>query len=592
MNATLRLPPEAVRVDADGTDSAKTMGRQAGRGANLRRLAAQSAIGPNEFTKLVERTVDSLRGTVTDASYEDVQKILADIRKQYDDVHCEADRREQELLEVRRDIHLLEAASQPVPDMCNGMTRETMLSRMERASAEIDEAVETKQVYQHMVARLKRELKLVQHKVNIMEDHLRRKTTEVQRRQDYSRRVHKEKVTCINRLEAMEQEIEVERAVCGNALVDLEAASKMRQDEVRHREDFERWRYEIAMEAANEAFQVTAGRYWKIYAVEKLTGNCLQKITFEQLERSQMTEDGFQKIREVTGLTDVMDIVHKFLNRDVEHEQLKSAVHEAEVRLHNLREAEASRQGEGTTFELQDDITKPRGLYVAVSEHEQQLAKAVRDKEVLQQRLRRSDLLFDSIKQWARRMTKSLESVEDMGPVETPNDMLPFFEALSKVISRFLTNAHNEMPSTKLAKLTSQASGKEYAEQQRLLTDKEFMRMNCRVPATLDVHRHPEESKRSRGGQAHDDERQEQEFHTERERMKLESKKQAREVPVRERDAHTRQRHSARPSARAEPRESPADPSLKALPAVEGAEAHAGERRRSSGHLGRELSAG
>merc|ERR1719359_607715 len=93
---------------------------------------------------------------------------------------------------------------------------------------------------------------------------------------------------------------------------------------------FADWRHEVALDAATEAFNASAGRLRKLYAVEKLAGNCLQKITFEQVERSQTTEEGFQRIREVTGLTDVMDIVHKFLNREVEHEQLKSTVREAE----------------------------------------------------------------------------------------------------------------------------------------------------------------------------------------------------------------------------------------------------------------------
>ena len=113
---------------------------------------------------------------------------------------------------------------------------------------------------------------------------------------------------------------------------------------------------EVALDAANEAFNASAGRLRKLYAaqqtclmfgcgigksswdnplvesedlallsglqVEKLAGNCLQKVTFEQVpllgdgavavpkwreqqcqscikvERSQNTEDGFQKIRE------------------------------------------------------------------------------------------------------------------------------------------------------------------------------------------------------------------------------------------------------------------------------------------------------
>lgn len=41
----------------------------------------------------------------------------------------------------------------------------------------------------------------------------------------------------------------------------------------------------------------------------------MQRLTFDQAEQSEATEDGFQRIREVTGLTDVMDIVHKLLGK-------------------------------------------------------------------------------------------------------------------------------------------------------------------------------------------------------------------------------------------------------------------------------------
>merc|ERR1711937_546755 len=122
------------------------------------------------------------------------------------------------------------------------------------------------------------------------------------------------------------------------AIVEMTQALNAKKSVIRRRKDFERRRHEVALEAANEAFNASAGRLKKLWAIEKLGGNCLQKIIFEQVEKSQTTEDGFQKIREVTGLTDVMDIVHKFLNRDVEHEQLKSSVKEAEARLENLRE--------------------------------------------------------------------------------------------------------------------------------------------------------------------------------------------------------------------------------------------------------------
>merc|ERR1719161_2462131 len=171
-----------------------------------------------------------------------------------------------------------------------------------------------------------------------MESHLGKKTREVDRKVNHSRKSHALKVQSSISLELAEMDAENERSMREGAMTCMNGTLQTKRNAIKRRADFERWRHEVALEAANEAFQASAGRLRKPYASEKLAGNCLQKITFEQVERSQATEDGFQKIREVTGLTDVMDIVHKFLNRDVEHEQLKSAVKEAESRLESLRE--------------------------------------------------------------------------------------------------------------------------------------------------------------------------------------------------------------------------------------------------------------
>merc|ERR1719375_2033981 len=148
----------------------------------------------------------------------------------------------------------------------------------------------------------------------------------------------------------------------------MEAALSTKREGTKERAAFEKWRLEVAKEAATEAFNASAGRLHKLYAIEKLAGNCLQKNTFHLLEEAQVTEDGFQKIREVTGLTDVMDIVHKFLNRDVEHEQLKSAVAEAESKLESLLAdfEQYKRQTEGIV--PQDTAGSQRGIYQEVED--------------------------------------------------------------------------------------------------------------------------------------------------------------------------------------------------------------------------------
>ncbi|KFG62161.1 hypothetical protein TGRUB_215320B, partial [Toxoplasma gondii RUB] len=56
----------------------------------------------------------------------------------------------------------------------------------------------------------------------------------------------------------------------------------------------------VIKDAAAAAFSASSGRWRRMYGMEKLIANALQKITVEEVEKSQNTEDTFQKIREAT----------------------------------------------------------------------------------------------------------------------------------------------------------------------------------------------------------------------------------------------------------------------------------------------------
>jgi len=284
---------------------------------------------------------------------------------------------------------------------------------------------------------------------------------------------------------------------------------------------FEEWRHDVALNAANEAFNASAGRLRKLYAVEKLAGNCLQKITFEQVERSQTTEDGFQKIREVTGLTDVMDIVHKFLNRDVEHEQLKSSVKEAEVRLEMLREQfdRFKRDTDGLTFDP-DATGRSRSMYLEVEEHEGKLNQVLKEHEQSRQRLQQTTLQVEHMKRWANRMGRSLVMFEDCIRAEKPADLPIYYQQMQRAVDKFIAHIVQQISSGKVQrKNMSQVASKEYHEASRLLTDKEFLKANCRVPASLDAGRPP-----SRQGQGGVEEESHEVYQQERERCKADSR--------------------------------------------------------------------
>jgi len=454
-------------------------------GAAQKLKKAMLTTRPNPFTTLVENTVDAYTAS-GDGAVEDVRRILADLRRQYDEVHNEGERKEQECLRLREAVRQAESNfSTRSEDAYKYEDQKVSLSRqLEETTESITEALTNRKVYQHMLERLKKERALLKQKLVQMEAHLTRKQGEHEDKLAQTRLAKQHQAQAAQELELCEYECQAEKDLTDQALVEMTQALNAKKSVIRRRKDFERWRHEVAMEAANEAFNASAGRLKKLWAVEKLGGNCLQKIIFEQVEKSQATEDGFQKIREVTGLTDVMDIVHKFLNRDVEHEQLKTAVKEAESKLESLREEfeHFKRETEGITFDNESGVT--RKIYQEVEDCESHLNKCLYDHQSSRERLHKTTLTLEQMKSWSRRMNQSLLAFEEVAQLDSNAQLGDYFIGLRTTVEKFLSHIQQQALVGKVQKKTGQQLvAKEHHERGRLLNDKEFIRSNCRVPA-------------------------------------------------------------------------------------------------------------
>jgi hypothetical protein len=294
-------------------------------------------------------------------------------------------------------------------------------------------------------------------------------------------------------LDILDCDFERERQARQNANENMEAAIRAKEDAQERRTQFEDWRREVAVDAANEAFNASAGRLRKLLAIEKLVGNLLQYNSLLQVERSYSTEEGFQKIREVTGLTDVMDIVHKFLNREVEHDQLRSSVKEAEVRREALKEHydRFKRDTSGLTYDL-DALGRARALYMEVEEHEKNLQQVRKEHEQSRAKLQHSSVQIEHMKRWAGRVAKALQPFEpDVVRVEKPTDLAPFYQQTLRGVDKFISHIVQQINAGKVQrKNMSQVASKEYHEARRLLADTNFLKANCRVPPpSLDTGR-------------------------------------------------------------------------------------------------------
>jgi len=360
--------------------------------------------------------------------------------------------------------------------------------KFDETNKRITETKTSKKVYEHMLARIQKEQAILKQKMLKMEEHMSRKSRELGQRATESGRIYKEKVQMVETLECLERDAASERDACGSAREVMEMELDRRKEANKRRADFESWRHEVALEAANEAFNASAGRLRKLYAIEKLAGNCLQKITHEQVDRSQTTENGFQKIRDVTGLADVMDIVHKFLNREVEHEQLKTSVKDAEFRLEALQQDfnAFKRDTEGITFDSKG--TGSGGdIYKHVEEKERMLNDSLKEHEMCRMRLQKTTLQVEHMKRWTARVGQLLSAFEEPVQVQGPADLPAFFRRLDGAVQKFTGYVSSQIGESKITrKILSQVLTRENNEQARLLANDQFLRSNCRVPASAD----------------------------------------------------------------------------------------------------------
>merc|ERR1711977_332462 len=165
---------------------------------------------------------------------------------------------------------------------------------------------------------------------------------------------------------------------------------------------------------------------------------------------------------------------------------------EAEARLENLRDEFERFKKDTDSLAFDPHATqRSRDIYFEVEEHETTLNQALKDHEQSRIRLQRTTLSVENMKRWSNRMSKALGPFDDPGQplvrVEKPADLPAYFRSLQRSIEKFVDHVAKQLSSGKIQKRAiGQAASKEYHEHARLLNDKDFLKSNCRVPASAD----------------------------------------------------------------------------------------------------------
>lgn len=222
---------------------------------------------------------------------------------------------------------------------------------------------------------------------------------------------------------------------------ELQKCIRNKEESVQKRIERQRRNQEIAEAAANENKDLTELKMRDSLQIQKLWNAFMRKKMDNEMRNSQSIDEAFKAIKTATGVTDVQEMVKKFLQReqtysmlllnvsdsDRKSDKLKKDNETLRARLHELKIDAESAEKDGE--DNKDKETKFQDEDIL--ESQAQIAAQKKEFGMLQEKYKKINIVNDQISGWAKRVYNKFSALTD-DPIlqKQPDDMVKVFQAM------------------------------------------------------------------------------------------------------------------------------------------------------------------
>jgi len=306
-----------------------------------------------------------------------------------DDARDEEARLREQLFGLRETIHDIEENSKPILTEESFLTRKIKMleNRLDKSLIKYNEAVSIKKTYEQIVKRLREERVGFDNQLAAIERTLKAKDNDYQELLKMSHAANHAKEEAKRELQKFKVAFDEQRRAKDRELL---AKKKYVQGKVDQTQELERRektkRQEEAEAERKRAEEAEAPKRGDRQLVVQGKGD----RTAEEEERSSRYEAAFKKIRDATGISDVQEVLQRFVTQEETHNHLKAMSAEAQERIDQLKQetAELSKKLEDLRYagsgqlgsrriieEFEVHLTEARNQRQASSERYEHLAK-------------------------------------------------------------------------------------------------------------------------------------------------------------------------------------------------------------------------
>lgn len=268
--------------------------------------------------------------------------------------------------------------------------------------------------YKHMIHRMRQDLIAEQIRAQELQESYKSKFAIAEEECEKNRLAKQERQKAQDRLKDYLKHIDQDHFTRQKRVDSLQKSIRNKELALQRRIQRIKRQNSIAEKAANENKDSNELKMQENYLAQRFWSAFLKNKMEKEMKRTADIEKAFQTIRAATGLSDVQDIVNRFLTREQTYSQLLAQVADNEDKIDRLRSANEQWRNElhdlqiknsgGTEIEKRSRAQNP-DLY----QLDLEIVQAEREKEKIEAINSKVQLVNEQVEAWCQRVSEKID---------------------------------------------------------------------------------------------------------------------------------------------------------------------------------------
>eukprot|EP00802_Teleaulax_amphioxeia_P011631 Tamp_11665.p1 GENE.Tamp_11665~~Tamp_11665.p1 ORF type:complete len:551 (-),score=247.86 Tamp_11665:47-1699(-) len=409
---------------------------------------------------------DQGRSTGKDSEINKLELQVSDLRRKHDDVRHQCQFRQKELDTMQDKLKDLEKEMEKLKDDDTPLTRNirTLENRLDKAMIKYNEAQSIRKTYEQIVKRLKEERIGFDNQLAAIERTLKAKEKDLEELVLMSHDAQHAKEVAKAELLKLEHQLMEEKKQREKELADRRQLVQQKVEMNQRMEKRDKMRREMALVEGGEQGGGDGDAGMKKTMFSTAFHSALNEHVMEEEQKKITTyEEAFRKIKDATGVSDVNEVIQKFLTQDETHNNLVVMTKEAQARIDALNEEKT--QAKAKVEEIKYSGTGSLGSRRIVDEFESHLSEASSKCERNKQKYERVAKILINVKSGVEHLADKLEpiTVEQEAVVMTDSTVVEVLAQCEAKLMRLMDSVEGD-----------QATVEDAAGQEKMMTSQEI----------------------------------------------------------------------------------------------------------------------